>query len=187
MQGSDYDILPDRFQLRRGYAWKRDSLFATASIRKKSTAATLFDKEDFSLALPGVWQEQPTDDGCEFVNRSTGEMLIVSVLRSHELGGSSEMRPTIERLDAIRRTMLSTVSLSHAILGPTQYRESERNIEARFDGHDPQHGMRVSVVIRGSALKVLTLSLYRDSLIERATPFTVYASLIFNLLKVKGA
>ena len=176
----------DRFELRRGYVWKSDSPFAAASTRKKSTAATTIDKEDFTLTLPGVWKEQPGDDGCEFVNRSSGEMLVVSILRSHEMAGSSEMRPSVERLDAIRRTMLATVSLSHVILGPTQYRETERDIEARFDGHDPQHGMRMSVLIHGSASKVLTLSLYRDSLIELAIPFAVYASSIFNLLEVKG-
>jgi hypothetical protein len=178
--------LLDRFKPKKRYVWKCGSIIATASSRKRSNAATTIEKEDFEIALPGVWQEQPADNGCEFVNRSSGEVLIVSVLRNHELAGLCELRPAIEQFDFIRRKMIKASSLGQAILSPTQFRGTERDLEARFDGHDPQNGVRFSVVIRGCALKVLTVSLYRDSLTELATPFTVYASLIFNLLKVKG-
>ena len=178
--------LLDRFKPKKKYVWKSGSIIATASSRKKSNSATKIEKEDFEIALPGVWQEQPSDNGCEFVNRSSGEVLIVSVLRAHELAGLSELRPAIEQLDVVRRKMIEAASQGQAILSPTQFRGTERDLEARFDGHDPQNGMRFSVVIRACALKVLTVSLYRDCLTERATPFTIYASLIFNLLKVRG-
>jgi hypothetical protein len=177
--------LLDRVKPKKRYVWKSGSIIASASSRKRSNATSI-EKEDFKMALPGVWHEQPADNGCEFVNRSSGEVLIVSILRAHEFAGLSELRPAIERLDAIRRNMIGTMSLGRAVLGPTQFRGTERDLEARFDGHDPQNGVRFSVVIRGCSLKVLTLSLYRDSLTELATPFAVYASLIFNLLKVKG-
>lgn len=167
-------------------AWTSGTASATASSRRKANAATSIDKEDFAMALPGLWEEQSTDHGCEFVNRSVGELLIVSTLRSSEMAAAAELRPTIERLDAIRRKMIEDASQSQAMLGPTQFRGTERDLEARFDGYDPQDGVRFSVVIRGCPVKVLILSLYRDSLAELAMPFTVYASLIFNLLKVKG-
>jgi hypothetical protein len=166
--------------------WNAGSAIVTASSRKRPNGATTIDKEDFKMALPGVWQEQQAEKGCEFVNRSTGELLIVSVLRRPELAGPAELRPSIERLGAIRRRTIEAISQSHAIFSDTHFRGTDRDVEARFDGHDPQNGVRFSVAIRGSALKVLTLTLYRDSLTELATPFTVYASLIFNLLKVKG-
>lgn len=175
----------DGFKPRKDYLWTSRAASASASSRRKASPATAIDKEDFEMALPGVWEEQPADQGSEFVNRSNSEMLIVSVLRSPRLGGASELRPSVKRLGAIRRRMIEAVSLSRAIISATQFRGTERDFEARFDGHDPQNGVRFSVVIRGNALKVLTFSLYRDSLIELAMPFTVYASLIFNLLKVK--
>ncbi len=137
------------------------------------------------MALPGVWHEQPGDNDCEFVNHASGELLIVSILRSPELSGLTELRPAIERLGALRRERIESLSQSQAIFSPVEFRGTEHDVEARFDGHDPQNGVRFSVVIRGCALKVLTLSLYRNSLTELATPFTVYASLIFNMLKMK--
>jgi hypothetical protein len=157
-----------------------------ANGHRKPNAATTIDKDDFVIALPGAWQEQPADDGFEFVNQSSGEQLIVSIRLGPAMAGQNELRPAIERVDSMRRKMIDTVSQNQAILGPTQFRGTERDIDARFDGHDPQNGVRFSVVIRGCASKVLTLSLYRYSLKELATPFAVYASLIFNLLKVKG-
>jgi hypothetical protein len=175
----------ERTRPRRDYVWASRAASATASSRRKSNAATPIHKDDFEMALPGVWQEQPAENGCEFVNRATGELLIVSVLRSQELAGVAEVRPSIERLDADRRRKIETVSESQAVLSDTQFRGTERDIDARFDGHDPKNGIRFSVAIRGCASKILTLSLYRDSLTELAMPFTVYASLIFNLLKVK--
>jgi len=168
------------------YYWASGLPFATASGEQKPKAATTIDKEDFQIALPGQWQEQLADQGCEFVNRVTDELLIVSILRSHELPQLCEPRDVVERLDSVRRGMIETVSQNHALLSATQFRGTEHNIDARFDGHDPQNGVRFSVAIRASATKVLTLSLYRNSLTELAIPFTVYASLIFNRLKVKG-
>jgi hypothetical protein len=168
------------------YYWASGSPIATASGQQKPNAATTIDKEDFQIALPGQWQEQPVDQGCEFVNRVADELLIVSILRSHELPQLCEPRDVVERLDAVRRGMIETVSQNQALLSATQFRGTEHNIDARFDGHDPQNGVRFSVAIRASATKVLTLSLYRNSLAELAIPFTVYASLIFNRLKVKG-
>jgi hypothetical protein len=168
------------------YVWMSRAASATGSSRRKANAATAIDKEDFAMALPGLWEEQSTDHGCEFVNRSAGELLIVSILRSPEMAAAAELRPTTERLDAIRRKMIEDASQRQAMLGPTQFRGTERDLEARFDGYDPQDGVRFSVVIRGCPPKVLILSFYRDSLAELAIPFTVYASLIFNLLKVKG-
>lgn len=177
----------DRSEAKKRYVWKNGSMIATASSRKKPNAATAIEKEDFEMALPGMWQEQPADNGCEFVNRSSGEVLIVSILRAQELTDLAELRPAIEQLDAIRRNMIAAASQGHAILSPTQFRGTERDLEARFDGHDPQNGVRISVAIRGCGLKVLTLSLYRDSLTELAMPFSVYASLIFNHVKMKCA
>lgn len=175
------------FKPLRSYVWASRAPSVTASSKRSPNAATTIDKEDFEMALPGLWEEQESSDhGCEFVNRSAGELLIVSILRSPELAGTAELRPTIERLGAIRRKIIENVSQSRATVGPTQFRGTERDIEARFDGHDPQNGIRFSVAIRGSVLKVLTFSLYRDSLAELATPFRVYAGLIFNLLKMKG-
>jgi hypothetical protein len=174
------------FRAKNDFVSTRESACATASSQRKPNPATTIDKEDFQIALPGQWQEQPADQGCEFVNRVTDELLIVSILRSHELPQLCEPRDVVERLDVVRREMIETNSQHQALLGATQYRGSEHNIDARFDGHDPQHGLRFSVAIRGSATKVLTLSLYRNSLAELAIPFTVYASLIFNRLKVKG-
>jgi hypothetical protein len=176
----------ERISPQRDYVWASRAAAAIASSRRKTNAATPIDKEDFEMSLPGAWQEQPAENGCEFVNRATGELLIVSVLRNHELAGVAELRPSIERLDADRRKKIETVSESQAILSDTHFRGTDRDIDARFDGHDPQNGIRFSVAIRGCANKILTLSLYRDSLAELAMPFTVYASLIFNLLKVKN-
>ncbi len=178
--------LLDRFKPKRRYVWKTGSIIATASSRKKTNAATAIEKEDFEMALPGLWQEQPTDNGCEFVNRSSGELLIISVIRADELAGTVDLRPAIEQFDAVRRKMIAAASQGQAILSATQLRGTERDLEARFDGHDPQNGVRISVAIRGCGLKVLTLSLYRDTLTELAMPFAVYASLIFNQVKMKG-
>jgi hypothetical protein len=175
-----------RFRSKNECVWMSGSAIATASGQRQPKAATTIDKEDFQIALPGLWQEQPADRGCELVNRVTDELLIVSILRSHELLQHCDPRDVVERLDSVRREMIETNSQHQALLSATQYRKTEQNIDARFDGHDPQHGVRFSVAIRGSATKVLTLSLYRNSLSELAIPFTAYASLIFNCLKVKG-
>jgi hypothetical protein len=185
MQGGDVGSIV-WFRAKNVYVSTSGSACVTASGQLKPNPATTIDKEDFQIALPGLWQEQPADQGSEFVNRVTDELLIVSILRSHELPQLCEPRDVVERLDAVRRGMIETNSQHQALLSATQFRGPEHNIDARFDGHDPQNGVRFSVAIRGSATKVLTLSLYRNSLAELAVPFTVYASLIFNRLKVKG-
>jgi hypothetical protein len=165
---------------------KQPSGLALASGKRTTQAATTIDKDDFILALPGAWQEQPTDDGFEFVNPSSGEQLIVSILHGSTFAALSELRHAVEFVETTRRTMIDTASQNQAILGLTEFRGTERDIDARFDGHDPQNGVRFSVAIRGCAMKILTLSLYRYSLDELAIPFAVYASLIFNLLKLKS-
>ena len=99
--------------------------------KRKPNAATTIDKEDFQITLPGLWQEQPVDKGCEFVNRVTDELLIVSILRSHELPQLCEPRAVVEGLDAVRREMIDANSQNQALLMPRNF--AERSMTSTHD------------------------------------------------------
>src|SRR5689334_10992536 len=84
----------------------RPSGSAAASGQRTTQAATTIDKDHFVLALPGAWQEQPRNDGFEFVNSLSREQLIVSILPREEFVGVSELRHVVEFVEAARRAMI---------------------------------------------------------------------------------
>ena len=138
---------------------------------------------EFSVVLPGVWQERRrTPETCHLESSAGSEGLSIAVRKLAIPVPENELSALSERLLGERQGLVDEADGREATWGPTEISRRDASTQARCDGFVQIRQMHYALLERVSRDKVLSAVLWTQGTPVGGPAFSNMATVIFDRL-----